>query len=285
MLVDTHCHVHFPAYDDDRKELIERAREQNMRLITIGTQQKTSKAAIACAEQYDNVYASVGLHPGHTIKQTYEDPEEGVGATPEEFDRPTYEALARHPKCVAIGECGLDFYRLPDNEPIEQLKAKQIQALNAQIKLADDCDLPLVIHCRDAYEEQLAIHQAHINNGGLKRGGVIHCFAGTLEHAQAFTKQGFYLGFNGIITFPPRKSDQLIDGLTPLQYVVREMPIETILLETDAPYLTPMPYRGKRNEPTYTRYVAEKIAEIKNLSVEEVIEQTGKNAQLLFRIS
>jgi TatD DNase family protein len=284
MFVDSHCHVHFRAYKDEQDALIKKTLESGVFMVTVGTDHITSQEAILCAEKYDGVFATVGLHPEHVIDQTFFDENESSEHFPAEvFDPVFYRTLSQSKKCVAIGECGLDYYRIPEGTDRDMAITKQKQTVRAHFDLAHELDLPVVVHCRDAYEDQLLINQEYLDAGKLSRRGVIHCFAGTLEQARAFVAQGFYLGFTGVITFPARKIDVLMDGLTETQQIIREIPMDRILIETDAPYLTPIPFRGKRNEPAYVKYVAEKIAEIKQVSLEEIENTTTKNAKRLFQ--
>lgn len=286
MFVDSHCHVHFRAYKDEQDELIKKTLESGVFMVTVGTDMETSREAIECAEKYDGVFATVGLHPEHVIDQTFFDENESAEHHPAEiFDTELYRILAQSKKCVAIGECGLDYYRMPEGIDRDAAIMKQKQTVRAHFDLANELGLPVVVHCRNAYADQLAINQEYLDAEKLTRRGVIHCFAGTLENARAFVAQGFYLGFTGVITFPARKTDVLVDGLTETQQIIREMPLEQILIETDSPYLTPIPFRGKRNEPSYVKYVAEKIAEIRGVSIEEIEQATTENAKRLFHLT
>ena len=237
------------------------------------------------AERYDGVWATVGLHPNHLTAQEFWDDDElppERQATPkiktraERFDHALYLALAKHPKCVAIGECGLDYYRLPPSSDVAEVKKIQEEAVRQQFDLADEVGKPVVIHCRDAHTDQQRIIQEYLSAGKLKRRGVIHCFTGTLEEAEAYMKLGFLLSFTGVITFPSASS---------LQLVVKALPLDFMMVETDAPYLTPVPYRGKRNEPGYVRFVAEKIAQLKGVSFDEISAKTTQNADRLFQLS
>ncbi len=307
MLIDSHCHVHFNAYKDDMDDVITRTLAQGIRLITIGTQSTTSANGLKAAEQYDGVWATVGLHPNHLCEQEFFDENELtqefqatlvavqrdgtlvpgnslVKTRCERFDHDYYLQLARHPKCVAIGECGLDYFRIPENLDRDEVIATQKEAVRAQFELASEVGLPVVIHCRDAHADQLAMVREFVGAGKLQRRGVVHCFTGTLEEAQAYIAIGFAISFTGVITFPPRKSDVRHSGLSLLQEVVRDLPLEHIMVETDAPYLTPVPHRGERNEPVYVRHVAEKVAELKKISIEEVERVTTENAMRVFGI-
>lgn len=286
MLVDSHCHVHFHAYEENRADVIQRSLAKGIHLLTVGTQKETSKQAIEVAEKYDGVWAAVGLFPPHLVASDFEDTDElATGSNlAEVFDMNVYRVLASHPKCVAIGECGLDYHRLPEQVDRSTLIKLQKQTVRAHFDLADELGLPVIIHCRDAYADQLEIVREYIEQGKLKQRGVVHCFGGTLEDAQAFVELGFKIGITGIVTFPPRKSDVLFDGYTLIQHIARTLPLSSLLVETDAPYLTPVPHRGERNEPAFVEFVARKIAELKGISFEEVAEATSQNIQSIFHI-
>ncbi|OGL61589.1 hypothetical protein A2839_05135, partial [Candidatus Uhrbacteria bacterium RIFCSPHIGHO2_01_FULL_47_10] len=231
MFVDSHCHVHVRAYQNEQDSLIKKTLESGVFMVTIGTQKNTSREAIEVAEKYEGVFATVGLHPEYVVDQTFVDENETAELySAEVFDPFVYRSLAKSKKCVAIGECGLDYYRIPETTNREEAIQKQKQTVRAHFALADELNLPVVVHCRDAYEDQLMINQEFIDAGTLSRRGVIHCFSGSREYAHAFLDQGFYLGFTGVITFPPRKTDVLIEGLTEIQQVVREMPLDRILI-------------------------------------------------------
>lgn len=252
-IFDSHCHLQFPQYDSDREEVIKRTLEEGVFMITVGSDLENSKKAIELAEQYGGIWATVGLHPDD-IK--------------ENFKISDFRNLAGADKVVAIGEVGLDYYRTPEPEKRGRQKEVFLEFLN----LSTEFKKPLVIHCRNsksgesAYADMVKL----LNN---KLSGVVHSFAGNLEEAKKFLDLGFYLGFNGIITFTDDYDE-----------VVRYAPLEQILLETDAPYLSPEPYRGKRNEPVRVREVAKRIAEIKDISIEEIFNQTTENCRKLFNL-
>lgn len=293
-LIDSHTHMQFAAFKDDAADVIARALEKNIWVVNVGTQQDTSKQAILLAEQYeDGVYATVGLHPIHT-ERSYHDIQE-LGAAPSQGDEPRlefysrreefsieeYTELARHPKVVAIGECGLDYYRVEKHESPHQSKhgagqarIKQEKALRAQIELALEVGKPLMIHCRDAFDDLIKILTSYfLIHNSTSNPGIIHFFSGTEDHAKKLLEMGFSFTFGGVITF-----------VHDYDKVVRHIPIDRILSETDAPYVTPAPYRGKRNEPSYVEEVVKKIAELKDISFEEAAEQTVKNAKQIFGI-
>lgn len=283
--IDTHSHVHFQAYKDDMDEVVKRSLDAGVGIITVGTQSTTSKNGIELAERYDGVWATIGLHPNHLHAQEFADEDElspddpqhthqvKIKTRAEKFDVEYYRELAKHPKVVAIGEFGLDYYRLPPNVDISQLKADQMFAVREQLHFATQLAKPVVIHCRDAHEDQFSLLKGEIDNGGLTRRGVVHCFTGTAEEAAKYKEIGFYVSFTGIVTFGKNVME-----------AAREVPLEQMLIETDSPYLTPAPNRGKRNEPINVRFVAEKIAELKGISVDEVARITTENARKLFGI-
>ncbi|MBI2053370.1 MAG: TatD family hydrolase [Candidatus Sungbacteria bacterium] len=270
-LFDVHTHTQFAAYAEDKDAVIRRALDVGVWIVNVGTQRDTSEAAVETAHRYaEGIYAAVGLHPVHTEK-SYHDKQElgitnqesGTGFTSrgEEFDFEYYKKLAQDPKVVAIGECGLDYYRLG-----EETKERQKEAFLKQIALAHEVRKPLMIHCRNAFADLVAVLQA-TSYQLQASAGVIHFFAGTVDDARALLNLGFSFSFGGVITFA-RDYDE----------VVRYIPIERIVLETDAPYITPVPYRGRRNEPAYITEVAKKLAEIKALPYETAAEITTKNA-------
>ncbi|MBI4438239.1 TatD family hydrolase [Candidatus Uhrbacteria bacterium] len=273
--IDSHCHVHFRAYDADMDEVIKRTLAAGVFLITVGTQKDTSRHGLEVAARYEGMWATVGLHPNHLTKQEFLDEAElePVKTREETFDMEVYRELARHPKCVAIGETGLDYYRIPESADVAQVKEKQRATVRAHFDLASEANLPVSIHCRDAYGEQASLIAEYVQAGKLARRGVIHCFTGTAEEARAFIELGFLISFSGIVTFSKN-----------VQATARALPLESLLIETDSPYLTPAPNRGGRNEPWRVKDVARKLAELKGVSVEDVARVTTANAQNLFRL-
>jgi len=268
MLFDSHTHLNFQAYSEDLADVIKRCQDFPMSLVNIGAALDTSIKAIELAKNNQNFYASIGLHPIHVFD--------------EEFDVVKYQSLISDNKnqVVALGETGLDYYHFNEVEAkygvdFSTYQAKQKEVFVKHIQLAKENNLALVVHGRNDKNNSLNCYQDILSvlKEQTFEKAVIHCFGGNLEDAKSFIEAGFYLGFTGIITF---------DKTGVLESIVKIMPLDKILIETDAPYLTPVPFRGKRNEPAHTQYVAEKIAEILNLSKEEVIEQTFQNAQKLF---
>ena len=280
--IDTHTHVNLRAFKDDSTETIQRSLDAGVAVVNVGTQIDTSRQAVELLEQFsENVFAVVGLHPSHTFAHNFEDEEEVKFKTREEhFDSSLYRELAVNSKVVGIGECGLDYFRLPEDRDHEEIKTLQRSAFQSQIDLAIELDKALCVHCRpsdgtqDAYEEMLEIiAKVKTENPNLRF--EIHCYTGNAENAKKFVELGGFIGLNGIITF---------DKTTRSREVVEAIPLTAIVLETDAPYLTPKSHRGQRNEPSYLPEVAEQIAEWKNASVDEVSEQTTLNARKLFAI-
>lgn len=281
-LIDTHTHINLRAFASDGNEAIQRALDAGVAIVNIGTQIDTSRQAVKLLEQFpENVYAAVGLHPVHTFGHHYEDEEEVKFKTREEgFDYEMYKELASNLRVVGIGECGLDYYRLPGDRGHSEIKKLQRAAFELQIKLARELDKALCVHCRpsegtmDAYEDILEIlRPVKEDQPGFRF--EIHCYTGDLATVQKFVDLGAFIGINGIITF---------DKTGRSESVVKGIPLENIILETDAPYLTPVPHRGQRNEPSYLPFVAEKVAEWKGESVEKVAETTTANAKKLFAL-
>jgi len=287
MLIDTHAHVNFNAYKDDSDEVIRRSLAENVWLINVGSQYSTSKRAVEMSEKYEKgVYAAVGLHPIHLetgLVKIKNDKEEIQFPTIEEhFDYEQYKKLAQSQKTVAIGEIGLDYYWKPKTKSkLGLFKEKQAAVLFQQMDLAGELDLPVIFHCRMAHDDLLQILDYKLKDPDYKLRGAIHCFTGNWGQAQKYIEMGFYFGLNGII-FKMNLDD-----------VIKKIPLEKILIETDCPYLTPLlpaealakagPMEG-RNEPIYVKYIAEKIAKIKNLSYEEIASITTQNAKNLFKI-
>jgi len=272
--IDIHAHVNFTAFDGDRDRVVKRALLNNTWMINVGTQVKTSADAVALAHAYEKgVYAIVGLHPVHTDASYHDEKELGEGGKAftskgEVFEKTAYEHMLRDPQVVALGECGLDYYRLD-----EESKQKQMKAFREQIALANEVGKPLMLHIRsgkspeaNAYKDSLEILKAE-----AKVKGDVHFFAGSWEDAKAFIDFGFTLSFTGVITFA-RDYDE----------VVKNAPLDMIMPETDCPYITPVPHRGKRNEPVYVSEVVKKIAEIKGLPLEQVKKQLVENAVRVF---
>lgn len=272
--VDAHTHVQFAAFQDDWKEVIDRALAQNVWLVNVGTQKDTSRKAIELAHRYkEGVYATVGLHPIHSEKSFHDDKELGTDDASREFtsrgevfDYDYYRRLVEGPKVVAIGECGLDYYRLGP-----ETKKKQREIFIKQIELAHEVKKPLMIHCRSAFDDLIVTLKSEIRYLKSESLGIIHFFSGTEDDARELLNMGFSFTFGGVITFA-RDYDA----------VIKMIPLDRILSETDAPYVTPAPYRGKRNEPAYVVHIVKKLAELKRVSAEEMAGQIFMNSCKVF---
>lgn len=255
MLFDTHAHLNAEQYNEDLEQVIERAKSEKVeKIVVVGFDRPTITRAMELIEEHDFIYAAIGWHPVDAIDMTDE-------------DLAWIKDLSQHEKVVAIGEMGLDYYW--DKSP----KDVQKEVFRRQIALAKEVNLPIVIHNRDATEDVVTILK---EEGAAEVGGIMHCFTGSLETAKACMEMNFYISFGGPVTFKNAKKPK---------EVVKEIPSDKLLIETDCPYLTPVPFRGKRNEPSYVKYIAEQIAELREISFEELAELTTKNAKKVFRIN
>ncbi len=255
MLIDTHCHLTMPDFDADRSDVIQRAIDAGIsHMITVGTDIEDSKRAIALAEGYEFIYAAVGIHP-HDARDI----------TDIENVSDTIKKLASKKKVVALGETGLDYHYMHSPAEIQQ------EHFRLEINLAKSLGLPVIVHSREAKEDTLRILKEEKVE---VTGGVLHCFSGDMDMAEKALNMGLYISFSGVITF--RNAKKMPD-------IVKAIPLDRILIETDAPFLTPVPHRGKRNEPAYVKYMAEKIADIKGISLEELGKTITDNAARLFR--
>jgi TatD DNase family protein len=247
MLIDSHCHLDSDQFDPDREQVIERALASGItKMVAIGTGNGPPdlEAGIRLADKYESFYATVGVHPHDASKP---------------FDAAHLADLTHHPKVIAIGEIGLDYHY--DFSP----RATQQAVFRAQMKIAADAKKPIVIHTREAWDDTIATLRDHWNPA---QGGIMHCFSGNPEQAQQALDLGFYLSFGGIVTFP-----KAID----IQESARQAPLDRILIETDAPYLAPVPKRGKRNEPAYIIETVRKLAHLRGTSEQSIAESTTKN--------
>ncbi len=248
MYIDTHSHLNFKDFDNDRDEVIKRTLKGEVFLINVGSDYESSQKAIEITTQYENgVYVSVGLHPNDNKKEV--------------FDFQKYKDLAQNKKVVAIGEFGLDFLNID-----EQDKFRQKALAKQQFDLAKELDLPVILHCRKAHQELIEM----LGTQEIK--GVVHCFTGNWRQAQKYMALGLYLGFNGII-FKMNVDE-----------TIKKMPLDRMLLETDCPFLTPPQAQTKRNEPANVKYIAQKIVDIRNESLEKIAQITTENAKKLFKI-
>ncbi len=254
MLIDTHAHLEMREFDEDREAMITRARDAGVEyIVTIGTTVESSRDAVLLAEKHDFIYAAVGVHP-HEVKDIL---------------HPSYEMirhLAKHRKVVAYGEIGLDYHY--EHSPRTDQKRK----FRDMLREARELDLPVIVHDREAHEDTLRILT---EEWSPDLGGVMHCFSGDADMAKRLIEMGFSISIAGPVTFPKAEA---------LREVVRQVPIEHLLVETDSPYLAPQPARGKRNEPAYVRHTAEMVAKIKGLTFDDVARITSFNAMQLFGI-
>ncbi|MDW7616537.1 TatD family hydrolase [Peribacillus simplex] len=255
MLFDTHVHVNAEQFNEDLDDVIERAKEAGVNnMVVVGFDQPTIIRAMELIETYDFMYAAVGWHPVDAIDMT-------------EKDLQWIEELSNHPKVVAIGEMGLDYHW--DKSP----KDVQMEVFRKQIRLAKKVGLPIIIHNREATADIVNILK---EEAASEVGGIMHCFSGSAETALECINMNFYISLGGPVTFKNAKKPK---------EVAAAVPLERLLIETDCPYLAPHPYRGKRNEPSYVKLVAEQIAEIKQLTIDEVSQATTENAKKLFGIN
>jgi TatD DNase family protein len=253
MLIDSHAHLEMKEFDVDRKEVIERAGAAGVEcIVTVGTNLALSRKALAIAHQHDNIYATLGVHP-----------HDAENAGDKTFDE--LKAMASDPKIVAYGEIGLDFFRNISPRDIQEDRFAR------QLELACELNLPVIIHDRDAHEQTLRMVRA-----SSVRRGVFHCFSGDWGMAKQCIDLGFYISIPGVVTF---------DKSQMLHEVVRQAPLDSILLETDCPYLTPVPHRGKRNEPAFMVHTAEKVSQIKGMNWEDVAAKTSDNTRKLFNLA
>ncbi len=252
-MIDSHAHLDDRRYDGDREQMLQRAREAGVeRFVTIGCDLATSRAAVELADRYPFVYATVGVHP-HEVRHI----QDGW------YDE--LRGLARHPKVVAYGEIGLDYHY--DHSPRDVQRAR----FREQARLARELGLPIVVHTREAQEDTIAVLT---EERASEPGGVFHCFSGDARLAKDALALGFYLSFSGVLTF---------QNATMLREIAATVPMDRLLIETDCPYLTPVPHRGKRNEPAFVGFVARTLATIKSVSAEEIDRVTSENARRLFR--
>lgn len=279
MFIDTHAHLNFMAFKEDISDVLKSStKAQVEKIINVGSNYETSKKALEMANKND-LFASVGLHPIHLLSGVTEScvingKEYRFTTKKEEFNYEKYKDLAKKERVVAIGEVGIDWYRLEGD--VEKAKVKQEEVFNKFVELSDELNLPLIIHCRgdvnnpdEAYDRVIDILK------GKKNKGVVHCFTGNLEQAKKITDLGLYIGVNGIVTFK---------NSTRLQNIIKEISLESIVLETDCPYLAPEPYRGKRNDPSFIPVIGQSVALIKGVTLKEVEDATTKNAINLFNI-
>ncbi|WP_313346094.1 TatD family hydrolase [Sedimentibacter sp.] len=253
-LIDSHAHLDDGRFDNDRTEIINKLKDNGIELfLNPGADLETSKKAVKLADEYSFIYAAVGCHP-HDSKYMNDD------------TMNVFRELSKNENVIGIGEIGLDYYY--DNSDRETQKIW----FREQIRLANELDMPYIVHDRDAHEDLFKIMKEEAKSNMR---GVLHCYSGSVEMAKEFIKLGFYISLAGPVTFKKAKTPKM---------VAKEIPLDKLLIETDSPYLTPEPYRGKRNEPKFVRHVAEEIANIRNVSLDVIIESTNQNFKRLFRL-
>jgi TatD DNase family protein len=256
LLIDSHAHIDLPEFDKDRDQVMLRARQQGVRaVINVGMDAESSRKALAMAKRYDDMFVAVGCHPHEAAKM-------------KEGDLESLAELTQDSRVVAIGEIGLDFYRNLSPRP------SQLEVFQRQLDLASNLSLPVVIHCRQAHKEVYEVLSAWVEAADGRQ-GVIHCFSGDIEMAGRYIELGFYISLAGSVTYP--SAGELVE-------VAREVPLERLLLETDAPFLAPQARRGRRNEPAYVALTAQKVADIRQVPVETVAEAAARNTIGLFRL-
>jgi TatD DNase family protein len=258
-VIDTHAHLDMPEFDADREDVVRRAAQAGIKtILTIGIDLESSSAAVELAMRFRGVYAAVGIHPNNSEDASIADIEH-------------LEALVKKPGVKALGEMGLDFYRNTAS------REAQYKVLNWQLELANKSALPVIIHCRQAAPEMLEVLSKWAPASQLDSAkGIIHCFSGDINTVGKYIDMGFYIALGGYISYPSSVS---------FREVVRNIPLDRLVLETDCPFLPPQQYRGKRNEPAYTLFTLQLVAEIKKLSVEEVALKTTNNARAVLKIS
>jgi len=254
MYIDTHCHLDFDSFNDDRETIIQKSIKNKIEaIITIGTNIKSSELSVKLADRFATVYAAVGIHPNDCME-----------ASENSLEKIT--DLSSHIKVKAIGEIGLDYYR--DYTP----KDRQMKFFRSQIQIARETNLPVIIHNREAHSD---IYNILIEENSKDLRGVLHSFDGDANFLDSILAYNFFISLTGVITFKNADYDELI----------KRVPLENLILETDSPFLTPEPFRGKRNEPSYIKYTAEKIAEVKGISTDELAQVTSENARSLFKLT
>ncbi len=256
--IDIHCHIESKDFHEDQTDVVERMRKNNVWGISVGTDIKTSKQVVELSDKYPHIFACIGVHPRDDTRG--------------EFVTTEFETLVSHPKVVAIGECGLDYFRFDGDLELEKKRQKEL--FEKQIYFAVKHNKPLMLHCRDAYEDSLDILEVYAKEYGERLRGDAHFFAGDIDIAKRLFDIGFSISFTGVITFA-RNYDE----------VVRYSPLDMIMSETDAPWVAPIPFRGRRNEPIYVQHVVEQIAIIRHEEYSGIKHAMTGNAQKMFGLS
>lgn len=279
-MFDTHCHIQFKAFKDDWKTILQKCVEKDVAINTVGTQKDTSRLAVELAKGHSKVFASVGLHPIHLFPTHVDEEEDSFISREENFDENYYAALAQNDKVIGIGECGLDFFHFPKEIDKEKVFVRQKEVFLRQLNLAKELNKALIIHVRDAHKEMISLLKNYVKPGSLR--GVVHCFTGDWSDAQRYLELGLFIGFTGVITFPPKKNNP--QPTLDILEVVEKAPLEKIVVETDAPYLAPQAYRGQRCEPWMVEEVTKKIAVLRKINLTKVLSVTEANAKKLFNL-
>ncbi len=272
MLIDTHCHLNFKAFNKDLEEVIDRAKKSGVEKIIIpGAKIDSSKKAVEITQIYDSCFAAVGIHPHHALEYT-----SLIYSNEVKLIKDALVRLAKEKRVVAIGEIGLDYYTYKNYPPITpDGKKRQKKLLILQLKIALACQKPVIFHCREAHDDMLELLTDFQERPETRLRGVFHCFGGNKIHLKKVLDLGFLIGFDGNITYEENQK---------LQEMVVQTPLERLLLETDAPYLTPVPNRRQRNEPSYLPFIAEFISCLTGNSLKNITDKTQKNAESLFSI-
>jgi TatD DNase family protein len=282
MYIDTHCHLNFKDFKDDYRQVAERALSNQVEMVVVGSELKTSNRSVSLSKEFEQgVYSAVGLHPIHLqdilAKNDNENGKYEFRSKKEEYQEEPYLKLVKSSnKVVAIGEIGLDYYHIDANseQEVKSVKNLQQEVFYKQLELAKKVELPVIIHCRDAHDDLFPIlKDFYSKNSFRKEWGVIHCFSGDLELAKKYWDMGLLTSFTGLITFV-KQWDLLIE----------KAPIDKIMIETDSPYLSPIPYRGQRNEPLYVKEVAKRIAEIRKQDIDLVEKNIFETSKKFFNI-
>ncbi|MBU0660741.1 TatD family hydrolase [Patescibacteria group bacterium] len=289
MLIDSHCHLQFRAYKKERESVIAVCKEKNMLLNVIGTHTDTSKSAVDLASKYDWMYATVGIHPIQHTAIEVEEEGSTFKSRGEVFDEAFFDTLVATGQVIGVGETGLDKYHIPEGVAGKEAFEKQKVLFGEHVKFAVKHNLALVIHVRDArdpdepstHEDMIALLKQYKEEYGDQLKGVIHCFTGGSAYAQAYIDLGFYLGVGGVITYPAKGNKYTKEHLAD---VIDTVPLDKILTETDAPYLAPQKYRGKRCDPWMSEEVAKFIAEQRGMSVEELKKYVRENFKKVFGV-
>jgi TatD DNase family protein len=273
MIIDTHAHVNFHAFEEDRERVIKDCLAKQVFMVNVGSNLPTSQKAVEMAQRYEGLWASVGLHPIHLASELQADEDEDP-TDEKNFDYEAYKKLAQSSKVVAIGEMGLDYYYKPKSEAKKKVfKQVQLDLLAQELKLCKELDKAAILHCRMAYEDMLSFFQS--NPDLIPKRAVLHCFMAP-EFLKGFLDLGFYIGLNGIIY-------KNIEGIN-FPEMVKNVPLESLVIETDCPYLPPPEKKGERNTPMGVLSVAKTIAEWKGIAEDELIEIANSNAKKLFLI-